>query len=125
MGERIEPEFVEPIYNAYNRVIPITPLNSKELENFKSTQNYLYECQAQSMISMSMEMPNPPPVLRPVPLPTRPPTEFESRHEEEQADNDEIFRVEQNHKKQLIARGKMLNETYLFQEMGYRGGFEN
>ena len=61
MGERIEPEFVESIYNAYNRVIPITPLNSTELEKFKSTQNYLYECQAQSMISMSMEMPNPPP----------------------------------------------------------------
>ena len=49
MGERIEPEFVEPIYNAYDRVIPITPLNSKELEKFKSTQNYLYECQAQSI----------------------------------------------------------------------------
>ena len=53
MGERIEPEFVEPIYDAFNHVIPITPLNSKELEKFKSTQYYLYECQAQSMISMA------------------------------------------------------------------------
>ena len=64
-------------------------------------------------------------VLRPVPLPTRPLNEIESRHDIEQADNDENFRVEQSHKEQLIARGKMLNETYLFQEMGYRGGFEN
>ena len=45
MGERIEPEFVEPIYDAFNHVIPITPLNSKELEKFKSAQNYLYDCQ--------------------------------------------------------------------------------
>ena len=77
------------------------------------------------MISMSMEMPNPPPVLRPVPLPTRPPNEIESRHDEEQADNDDCFRAQQSHKEQLIARGKMLKETYSFQEMGYRGGFEN
>ena len=45
MGERIELEFVEPIYDAFNHVIPITPLNSKELEKFKSAQNYLYDCQ--------------------------------------------------------------------------------
>ena len=110
---------------AFTHAIPITPHNSKELEKFKSCQIYLYECQAQSMISMSMEMPNPPPVLRPVPLPTRPLNEIESRHDEEQADNDERFRAEQSHKEQLIERGKKLKEKYLLQEMGYRGGFEN
>ena len=77
------------------------------------------------MMSMSMEMPNPPPVLRPVPLPTRPLNEIESRHDEEQVDNDERFRAEQSHKEQLIERGKKLKEKYLLQEMGYRGGFEN